>query len=222
MTAMNWLTTLLLTFALPLGALTTPLARRRETVQEAAALARGLLASSESPIGTMATLYPADHRDPSLAGQPYAMQEYYANCFANGSLALILLPISQHARNVLRAPAHGAALTVSADPPGAARARVALVGSVALLGDAEGDAALRACFVRAHPDARAWLPGDEDGAHTAYWARFDPHSVYFVGGFGDEHFIGHVPLEIYRAAAPRARTPTPPSTPDSVQAPLAP
>ena len=35
MTAMNWLTTLLLTFALPLGALTTPLARRRETGQEA-------------------------------------------------------------------------------------------------------------------------------------------------------------------------------------------
>ncbi|TFY80483.1 hypothetical protein EWM64_g3527, partial [Hericium alpestre] len=36
----------------------------------------------------------------------------------------------------------------------------------------------------------------------AYWARFDPQSVYFVGGFGDEHFIGYIPLDVYQATVP--------------------
>ena len=34
----------------------------------------------------------------------------------------------------------------------------------------------------------------------AYWARFDPHTVYFVGGFGDEHYIGYIPLQKYQGA----------------------
>ncbi|EIW83140.1 hypothetical protein CONPUDRAFT_51896 [Coniophora puteana RWD-64-598 SS2] len=62
--------------------------------------------------------------------------------------------------------------------------------------------ALQACYLAAHPDAEWWLPEDEEAAHISYWARFDPHHVYFVGGFGDEHFIGYVPLDMYREALP--------------------
>ncbi|KAI0038783.1 hypothetical protein FA95DRAFT_1505060 [Auriscalpium vulgare] len=145
----------------------------------------------------MATIYPADH--PTLAGAPYAMQEYYANCHANGSLTLILLPISRHAQNILHHPAHSASLSVSSDPPDAARARVALMGDVTLLPDAAATD-VKACYLAEHPDAVEWLPGDDDGAHVAYWARFDPHMVYFVGGFGDEHFIGYIPLPLYQAS----------------------
>jgi hypothetical protein len=73
---------------------------------------------------------------------------------------------------------------------------VSLIGNVTLLG--QDDPALdplKECYVARHPDARSWLPGDEDGAHRvrvscmlemcseqpdaatfqAYWARFDPH-----------------------------------------------
>ncbi|KAI0258766.1 pyridoxamine 5'-phosphate oxidase-domain-containing protein [Gloeopeniophorella convolvens] len=176
------------------------LARAYETLEEAAALARGLLAQPPA-IGTMATLYPSDH--PTLPGAPYAMQEYFAPCFANGSLALVLLPISRHGQNVLRAPAGDASLTVSTAPADASRARVALLGNVVLLDEGEVEEvgeALRACYTAWHPDARAWMPGDKRGAHLAYWARFDPHTVYFVGGFGDEHFIGYIPLDVYQVA----------------------
>jgi len=61
---------------------------------------------------------------------------------------------------------------------------------------------IKACYLAQHPDARWWLPGDDDAAHLAYWARFDPHSVYFVGGFGDEHYIGYIPLATYQSAEP--------------------
>jgi len=61
---------------------------------------------------------------------------------------------------------------------------------------------LSECFVAHHPDARMWLPGSEESPHTALWMRFSPSSVYYVGGFGDEHFIGHLDMEAFRAAIP--------------------
>ncbi|KAI0062409.1 hypothetical protein BV25DRAFT_1825385 [Artomyces pyxidatus] len=149
----------------------------------------------------MATIYPADHL--TLAGQPYSMQEYYANCHANGSLTLIVLPISRHTQNILHSPSHSASISVSSDPPAAARARVALMGSVTLLPDDSPESeALKDCYLAQHPDAVEWIPGDDEGAHVAYWGIFDPHTVYFVGGFGDEHYIGYVPLNLYQTASP--------------------
>jgi hypothetical protein len=64
---------------------------------------------------------------------------------------------------------------------------VALIGNVTVFpeGAAPDEDAIKACYLSRHPDARWWLPGDPDGAHLAYWARFDPESVYFVGGFGE-------------------------------------
>ncbi|EGO25389.1 hypothetical protein SERLADRAFT_368793 [Serpula lacrymans var. lacrymans S7.9] len=62
--------------------------------------------------------------------------------------------------------------------------------------------AIRACYLKKHPDARWWLPDDDKGAHISYWARFDPHDVYFVGGFGGEHYIGQIPLHLYQGSPP--------------------
>ncbi|TFY71559.1 hypothetical protein EVG20_g1445 [Dentipellis fragilis] len=137
------------------------------------------------------------------AGKPYSMQEYYANCHSNGSLTLILLPISRHSQNILKSPTHAASLSVWTNPPRASRARVSLMGNVTMLDYSDpAGAALRECYLAQHPDARWWVPGDDEGAHLAYWARFDPHTVYFVGGFGDSHYIGYVPKQLYQSAVP--------------------
>ncbi|GAP93023.2 putative pyridoxamine 5 -phosphate oxidase protein [Rosellinia necatrix] len=57
-------------------------------------------------------------------------------------------------------------------------------------------AALAECFVRAHPDARYWLPGNR--IHEAAFARLVVRHVYWVGGFGDRAYIGWIPLDEWR------------------------
>ncbi|KAI8993002.1 pyridoxamine 5'-phosphate oxidase-domain-containing protein [Trametes punicea] len=150
----------------------------------------------------MATVYPGDYT--TLAGEPFALQEYYASCYANGSLTLLFLPISRHSQNILRSPAHSASISIWSDRPAASRPRVSLIGNVTLFPDLSLTpdlARIQACYLAQHPDAWRWLPGPRE-PHVAYWARFDPHAVYFVGGFGDEHYIGYIPLETYQEALP--------------------
>ncbi|EIN11836.1 hypothetical protein PUNSTDRAFT_62720, partial [Punctularia strigosozonata HHB-11173 SS5] len=60
--------------------------------------------------------------------------------------------------------------------------------------------ALQACYLRRHPDARGWLPDSPRAPHLSYWARFDPQAIYYVGGFGSEHYIGYIPLNLYQEA----------------------
>jgi len=173
-----------------------------ETVQDAAIISRHMVQRSPNSIGTMATVYPPDH--PTMAGQPFGLQEYYASCFSNGSLTLLVLPISRHTQNILHSPMHSASITISSQHPAASHARVSLLGIVTVHQDWNNvpeEEAIKACYLGRHPDASRWLPNDEDAAHIAYWARFDPHSIYFVGGFGDEHYIGYIPLEIYQNAS---------------------
>ncbi|KAG7446315.1 uncharacterized protein BT62DRAFT_919647 [Guyanagaster necrorhizus] len=57
-------------------------------------------------------------------------------------------------------------------------------------------------YLERHPDAKRWLLGDDEGAHLSYWARFDPESVYFVGGFGGRHYTGFIPMDLYQNAIP--------------------
>jgi len=176
--------------------------RAFETVQDAAIIARNLVDLSPNSIGTMATVYPLDH--PTLAGQPFGLQEYYASCFGNGSLTLLVLPISLHSQNILHSPTHSASLTISSRHPAASHARVSLIGNVTVFQDWDNvpeEETIKDCYLAQHPDANRWLPNDEEAAHIAYWARFDPKTIYFVGGFGGEHYIGYIPLEIYRNAS---------------------
>ncbi|CEL54121.1 hypothetical protein RSOLAG1IB_06832 [Rhizoctonia solani AG-1 IB] len=89
----------------------------------------------------------------------------------------------------------------------AATARVALMGNVTVFygvtgeGDTEADVEARQmseCFLAKHPDAKWWVPGRPGAPHVAWWARFDPQAVFYVGGFGNEHYIGWIPVELYR------------------------
>ncbi|KAL5507160.1 hypothetical protein ACEPAH_6616 [Sanghuangporus vaninii] len=175
--------------------LISPFILCKETVEDAALLARRLVASQA--VGVMATIFPANT---SLEGEPFALQEYYANCYSNGSLSLITMPISRHTRNIVHSPSHSASMTVWSTPPAASRARVALIGNVTILDTQLAvDSGIQDCYLQQHPDARFWLPDDPDGAHEAFWARFDPHNVFFVGGFGNKHYIGDVPLDLYQS-----------------------
>jgi hypothetical protein len=60
--------------------------------------------------------------------------------------------------------------------------------------DREGEvgAALASCYVKSHPDARYWLPGNR--IHEAHFVRLVVEQVYWVGGFGDRTFIGWIPV----------------------------
>ncbi|KAJ7594013.1 pyridoxamine 5'-phosphate oxidase-domain-containing protein [Mycena floridula] len=171
----------------------------RESVQDAAVIARSLIDSPPS-IGVMATVFPSDH--PTLADQPFSLQEYYASCMNNGSLTLVFLPISRHSRNIRASPGNQASISISSKIPDANQPRVALMGAVSVLADTESvPDSIKACYLARHPDAKQWLPGDPHGAHLSYWTRFDPQaskSIYFVGGFGDEHYIGDIPLALYQ------------------------
>ncbi|EKM54482.1 uncharacterized protein PHACADRAFT_258359 [Phanerochaete carnosa HHB-10118-sp] len=172
----------------------------KETVNDAARLARQLVSQSPDAIGYMATTYPDDHD--TLPGQPFSLQEYFGDCHTNGSLTLLFMPISRHSQNILHSPTHAASISIGPEHPAASRARVALIGNVTIFTDlhsAPERERIEACYVAQHPDARHWLPGPHE-PHIAYWARFDPQSIYFVGGFGSSHFIGYIPLEMYQSA----------------------
>jgi len=176
-----------------------------ETVEDAATLARRLVDLSHDSIGTFATVYPSDHPNPTLADQPFSLQEYYASCHQNGSLTILFLPISRHSQNILHSFNHSASLSISSQQPAARKARVSLIGRVTIFQDVVNtpdEDIMAACYLQRHPDARNWLPKSKHQPHIAYWARFDPHTIYFVGGFGDEHYIGYIPLQLYQDAAP--------------------
>lgn len=194
----------LLLMFLGLGAFTVAM----ETVYDAARFARALV-DSDNAAATLATVFPADH--PTLAGMPFALMEYYASCHQNGSLTFIFMPISRNNQNILQSNTHLATFTVASHPARAATNRVALMGDVTIMTNAyiESSSAYRnntqevqeieTCFLRRHPDAKWWLPGRKP-VHKAYWARFDPLTIYYVGGFGSEHYIGYIPLELYQRA----------------------
>ncbi|TFK23656.1 hypothetical protein FA15DRAFT_670250 [Coprinopsis marcescibilis] len=172
-----------------------------ETVYDAARIARTLVDNSKLSIGNMATIFPDDGSE--LSSYPFSMQEYYASCHSNGSLTLIFLPISRHSKNIIHGRPHAASISVTATVPAASRPRVSLLGNVTVFTETSKVpdlATIKECYLAKHPDARWWLPDDEDAAHLAYWARFDPHAVYFVGGFGGLHYIGYIPLEVYQEA----------------------
>ncbi|WWC62877.1 uncharacterized protein I303_105475 [Kwoniella dejecticola CBS 10117] len=171
---------------------------RRETLNEAAHNARVLI--KEVKTGTMASVYP-DTSD--LAGRPFAMMEYHAPCYSNGSLALILMPISRSTQNIFQDPGHHIAYTVNMPTEGVrspmSRGRVALMGNVTTLRDisSEEQTRLSKCYTKHHPDAQYWLPGTPDSPHFSLWARLDIDSIYYVGGFGDTHYIGSIPVDLY-------------------------
>lgn len=60
--------------------------------------------------------------------------------------------------------------------------------------------ALTTCFVKYHPDAAWWLPGNR--IHESKWVRLVVDEVYWIGGFGDRAYIGWIPTKDWYSVTP--------------------
>ncbi|KAK8024177.1 fmn-binding split barrel-related protein [Apiospora rasikravindrae] len=60
----------------------------------------------------------------------------------------------------------------------------------------EKTADMAACFVKAHPDAKYWLPGNR--IHESEFVRLVVQQVYWIGGFGDRAYIGWLPVNDWK------------------------
>jgi hypothetical protein len=75
--------------------------------------------------------------------------------------------------------------------------RFALLGYLEKIPDAEVSAnQLEKCFLKPHPDAKYWLPGND--IHVSEWVRLVVQDVYWIGGFCDRAYIGWIPVEEWR------------------------
>lgn len=141
-----------------------------------ARLAR-LLVGSQS-IGTLASIYPANTSVPGVAGHPFALMEYYAPCYSNGSLAFVMMGISQNARNILASNESAASFMIQAplSRSPVTKPRLSLIGNVTVIEQSSFDAVLELeeCYLDRHPDSKFWLPG-KAGFHV----RFLPFNCAF-------------------------------------------
>ncbi|SJX63537.1 uncharacterized protein SRS1_14293 [Sporisorium reilianum f. sp. reilianum] len=139
---------------------------------------------------------------------------------ATGTLLYLGLTVSQTWRNVLNSDTKNATVSIASntdpsvpDPRHTSKhnsnhwqkerpswrrgmpskPRVTLFGHFDLLNVTQHpDQAEKAlsCYLDHHPDAGHWAPNATESLHIPFWAQFSVDKVYWVGGFGDEHYIG--------------------------------
>ncbi|KAL2827709.1 pyridoxamine 5'-phosphate oxidase-domain-containing protein [Aspergillus cavernicola] len=181
-------------------------------------MARRLLALTTS--GVVSTIFPdplppRSHAPANVAGQSISLKEYFADCDealptdtgngGDGNPTFLALRVATTFRNT----AAGSNISLSIDwwdhinktkPvfPGfplsaAGLPRVTLFGYIESFETPvprQTEAALRSCYVNAHPDAHVWLPGRPGSPHSSFWARMVVTQVYWIGGFGGFQQIG--------------------------------
>lgn len=184
------------------------------TILESATQARRVL--NLSSIATLSTVFPSsspsivENRPKNLGGSSFGIMEYYASCgsqpynptilaisiatsFKNARAGSnVTLSLRYHPPSKLNPPADDIYTYSPANLP-----RFSLIGHIEALspGEIEADN-VRECFLRAHPDAEAWTPGNE--IHVSYWAKLVVEEIYWIGGFGDRAYIGWIPVDEWR------------------------
>jgi len=183
---------------------------RIPTVHESAVQARRIL-QLES-IATLSTVFPSgkdtsagtlENRPSDVEGAPIGLMDYYADCSPQpGDPTILAITIATSFKNV----AEGSNITLSLrwHPPhgafhsAAALPRFSLLGHIEPLSEEEvSSAGVTPCFLKHHPDAVAWLPGNR--IHESKWVRLVVEEVYWIGGFGDRAYIGWIPIETWRS-----------------------
>ncbi|KAF2753454.1 hypothetical protein EJ05DRAFT_505093 [Pseudovirgaria hyperparasitica] len=175
------------------------------TIHESAVQARRILRLET--IGTLSTIFPSsssiapfERRPSDVQGTPVGLMDYFADCEAHGNPTILAIGIATSFKNVDA----GSNITLSLrwHPPypagtpysAASMPRFSLVG---YLEDIEKDEmnklGVEGCFVKTHPDAAAWLPGNR--IHESKFVRLVVKEVYWIGGFGDRAYIGWIPLD---------------------------
>ena len=179
---------------------------RIPTVHESAVQARRILHLEN--IGTLSTVFPSENaiqpleqRPSGLGGVPIGLMDYYADCEPDsGNPTILALDIATSFKNV----AAGSNITLSLRwhpqdgkwHSAASLPRFSLVGHLEDIDDDASKVGLATCFVKNHPDAAYWLPGNR--IHTSRWVRLVVEDIYWIGGFGDRAYIGWIPVEAYQ------------------------
>jgi len=165
--------------------------------------ARKLIASTG--VGTLSTLQTEAAGSAGSGGFPYGSVASFADESPPTGRPLILLSTLE--RNIINVktdprcslavhalPAGGCVPSAGYEPM--ATARATLLGYLVPVPDGELKAARKAYLAR-HPQASEWI-GFND--FTLY--RMNVTDVYWVGGFGGQHYIGWIAAATYLGQAP--------------------
>jgi len=173
------------------------------TSYESAVMARRVL--HLTTLGTLSTVFPKSHtnenRPDDLGGVPIGLMDYIADCEDGGNPTILALNIATSFKNV----AAGSNITLSMQwiPPHPPSSRIkssealpfsaanlprfSLIGYLERIPQSDVESkSIRNCFVKNHPDARYWTPGNM--IHESWWARLVVEQVYWIGGFGDRAY----------------------------------
>jgi hypothetical protein len=181
------------------------------TIHESAILARRILRLET--LGTLSTVFPSttnstttstsdvsasENRPGDVSGAPIGLMDYFGDCEPHtGNPTILAISIATSFKNVDA----GSNITLSLRwhpqdgkwHSAAALPRFSLIGYLEEVSVEElVSNAVPACYVRKHPDAVAWLPGNR--IHESRWVRVVVREVYWIGGFGDRAYIGWIPL----------------------------
>ncbi|KAI8934675.1 hypothetical protein NX059_008366 [Plenodomus lindquistii] len=178
------------------------------TIHESAIQARRILRLEN--IGTLSTVFPStpnhahalEQRPSSVSGAPIGLMDYFGDCEPEtGNPTILAITIATSFKNVDA----GSNITLSLrwhpqDTKWRSPASLPRFSLVGRLEDIDVDvvekAGVTACYVKKHPDAAWWLPGNR--IHTSKWVRLVVEEVYWIGGFGDRAYIGWIPVEEWR------------------------
>ncbi len=86
--------------------------------------------------------------------------------------------------------------------------RITLFGHFDILNvtqDPRGAERASQCYLEQHSDASHWAPNSTESPHVPFWATFHVDKAYWVGGFGDEHYIGWFTSDEWSTAFKRHR-----------------
>lgn len=140
--------------------------------------------------------------------------DYIADCESEGNPTILAINIATSFRNA--AAGSNVSLSLQWTPPHPPSSRIgawgskdavpysaanlprfSILGYLEKISQEEVEAkALGACFTKAHPDAKYWLPGNR--IHTSEWVRLVVQDIYWVGGFGDRAYIGWIDAAEYK------------------------
>ena len=158
------------------------------------------------------------HAPADVGGLPVGLSEYIADCEESGNPTILGLPIATYMRNA--AAGSNISLSVQWTPPYLPSSRIksafstmrdakdvgysaanlprfALLGYLEKISDAEAsEKGLAECFLKPHPDAKYWLPGND--IHKSGWVRLVVEKVYWFGGFGDRSYISWIPIDQWK------------------------
>lgn len=169
----------------------------RQSREEAAIEARQFV--YDQSFGTLNTINQSGNYEGFPAGQ---IEYYIDNAEEDATLLLIAVDMSSAFRNINNGSPSSLSIRTGDQPDGQTPLRAAAAKRIILYGEfdyVEPSIKAKAAFFAAHPDALEWAPG-VPGFHKTQWIKFTITGIHYIGGFGDRHYIGSIPVDKYTEA----------------------